>query len=130
MIQIPDSHRDIIDKSQVVILGTVGAKGTPQLTALWFLFEDDALRLSLNENRQKLKNLLRNPNGSAFFIDPGNPYRTLELRGTFTVEADPDYAFAENVGAKYGGTDLRQMDNPGESRYVVELRVNKVLVNG
>ena len=29
--------------------------------------------------------------------------------------------FADRVGAKYGGTDLRQMDGPGESRVAVTI---------
>lgn len=126
MSQIPETHKDIIEKSQVVILGTAGPKGEPQATALWFYFEDDTLRMSINHNRQKLKNLQRDPRASAFFIDPENPYRTIELRGSVTIESDPDYVFASKVGEKYGGVDMRNMDKPGESRSVVTLEVEKV----
>lgn len=128
--QIPDSHKDIVEKSQVAILGTNGPKGAPQLTATWFLFDGDTLRISLNNNRQKLKNLQKDPRASAFFIDPENPYRTLELRGSVEIEADPDYAFADNVGAKYGGANLREMDQPGETRSTVTFKVEKVLAFG
>lgn len=130
MPQIPESHRDILEKSQVVILGTNGPKGEPQVTAMWFLLEGDTLRLSLNEARQKLKNMRRDPNVSAFFIDPENPYRTIELRGTVSIEPDPDYVFADKVGAKYGGADLREMDAPGQSRSVVTLSVEKIRTFG
>ena len=129
MTRIPDSHVDIIEKSQVVILATNGPDGSPQVTALWFHFEGSVLRLSLNNSRQKTKNLLRDSRASAFFIDPENPYRTIELRGTATVEPDPEYAFADKVGAKYSA-DPREMDGPGESRSVVTLNVEKVLVFG
>lgn len=126
MPQVPETHKDIIAKSQVVVLGTTGASGEPQVTALWFHFEDDILRMSINDNRQKAKNLRRDSRASAFFIDPENPYRTLELRGTVTVEPDPDYVFASKVGEKYGGVDMRQMDKPGEVRSVFTLNVEKV----
>ena len=33
---------------------------------------------------------------------------------------DDDYAFADRLGAKYGGVDLRNMDRPGERRTVVD----------
>jgi PPOX class probable F420-dependent enzyme len=106
-------------------LATIGPDDEPQVTALWFLFEDDVLRMSINTSRQKLKNLQRNPACSAFFIDRASPYRTVELRGTVEIEDDPDYAFADKVGAKYG-SEMRTMDKPGESRAVVTLAVEKV----
>jgi hypothetical protein len=49
------------------------------------------------------------------------------VRGDATVEADEDYAFADRVGAKYGGADLRAMDGPGQHRVVVS--VNPVRIN-
>jgi hypothetical protein len=61
--------------------------------------------------------------------DPANPVRYLEIRGDATIDADPEYVFADRVGAKYGGVDLRQMDRPGESRVVVTItpvRVNAI----
>lgn len=125
MPTIPPSHRDVLQSSQVVNLATIGPNDEPQVTALWFLFEGDTLRMSINTSRQKLKNLRRNPACSAFFMDPASPYRTIELRGTVEIEDDPDYTFADKVGAKYG-SEMRQMDKPGESRAMVTLAVESV----
>lgn len=125
MPSIPDSHRDLLEHNQIVILGTSGPKGEPQVTALWFLFEDGMVRMSINEARQKLKNLRNDPRASALFVDPANPYRTLELRGTVTIEPDNEYVFADKVGTKYGA-NMREMDREGESRSMVTLNVEKV----
>ena len=127
MATVPESHADLIEQSQIVVLGTNGRDGFPQITALWFLVEDGTIKVSLNTARQKTKNLTRDPNVTLFFVDPANPYRTLELRAVATVTADPDYAFADRIGAKYGGANLREMDAPGQSRVVVSfvpLKVN------
>jgi PPOX class probable F420-dependent enzyme len=124
---IPETHRDIVDASPVVTLATIGPDGSPQVTALWFLVEEDGtVAVSLNTTRQKTKNLLNNPAASLFFIDPANPYRTLEIRARAEIEADSDYAFADRVGAKYGGANLREMDKPGESRVVVRFEPVKI----
>ena len=130
MSTIPESHQDLLDKCQVVILGTLGPHGEPQVTALWFMEENGVLRMSINSARQKLKNLQADPRASAFFIDPTNPYRTLELRGEVSIEPDPDYAFATKVGARYGGANLREMDKPGETRSVVSFDVKRATVFG
>jgi PPOX class probable F420-dependent enzyme len=125
---IPESHRDLL-QTDVAILSTVGRDGHPQTTALWFLAEDGQIKLSLNRARQKTKNLARNPLCTFFVLDRANPMRTLEVRARAEVAPDPDYAFADQIGKKYGGVDLRRMDRPGEGRVVVTLhpvRVNAI----
>ena len=126
MPAIPASHRALLD-APVGVLATLGADGLPQVTALWFLFDeaDDVVRFSLNTTRQKVKNLRARPVASLLVMDPANPYRTLELRGRVDLQPDPDYAFADRVGQKYGA-DLRTMDRPGETRVAVTLRPVKV----
>jgi PPOX class probable F420-dependent enzyme len=126
MATIPESHADLIEKNQIMVLGTNGRDGFPQITALWFLVEDGTIKVSLNTARQKTKNLSRDPNVTLFFVDPANPYRTLEIRAVATVTPDPDYAFADKIGAKYGGANLREMDAPGQSRVVVSFEPVKV----
>jgi PPOX class probable F420-dependent enzyme len=119
MKTIPASHLDLAEQA-VATLATIGPDGRPQLSAVWFLFEDGKPRVSLNTTRQKTKNLLANPAVTLFVLDP-NGYRYVEIRGTAQIEPDADYAFAEHVGAKYGGADLRQMDGPGATRVKVTI---------
>jgi PPOX class probable F420-dependent enzyme len=121
---IPDSHRDLLD-AQFATLATIGGDGYPQVSVLWFLAEDDTIRLSLNTARQKTKNLQRNPALGLIILDMANPYRYLEIRGDAEFEPDPDYAFADKLGAKYQ-SDLRERDNPGETRVIVTVRPRRV----
>jgi PPOX class probable F420-dependent enzyme len=121
---IPESHRDLLRK-EFATLATVGHDGGPQLTEIWFLAEGDAVRLSLNTARQKVKNLRRVPACSLLILDFTNPLRYLEIRGDAEIEPDPDLAFADTVGAKYG-TDLRTMDKPGDTRVIVTIRPSRV----
>ncbi len=123
---IPESHRDLLG-TDVAMLATIGSDGFPQVTALWFLFDDDGvIRLSLNNTRQKLKNLQTNPECTFFILDRANPYRTLEIRARAEVTPDTDLAFAGKLGAKYGGFDVSTNDHPGETRLVVTLHPVKV----
>jgi PPOX class probable F420-dependent enzyme len=121
---IPDSHRDLLE-ARVATFATIGLDGYPQLSEVWFLAEDDTIRLSLNDSRQKTKNIVRHPACTLFILDVANTFRYLELRADALVEPDDDYRFADRVGAKYG-SDLRQHDRPGESRVVVTLHPHKV----
>lgn len=118
MTSFPNSHQDLLD-AQVATLATIDRNGLPQLTEVWFLHDEGELKLSLNTSRAKTRNLARRPECSLLILDLENPYRYLEVRGRARVEPDDDYVFADKVGAKYGGADLRRLDRPGESRVVV-----------
>jgi len=124
MTSIPDSHRDLLD-NEVATLATIDDSGHPQLTVVWFLYEDGEVKISLNTDRAKARFLASRPRCALLLLDLANPYRYLELRGEARIEPDPDYAFADKVSAKYSA-DLRQYDAPGEQRIVVTIEPSKV----
>jgi PPOX class probable F420-dependent enzyme len=123
MQSIPDSFRDLLT-AEFATLATVGRYGGPHQSIVWFLAEGDVVKLSLNSSRQKTDNLLRNPACSLLITDPKNSYRYLELRGQAKIEPDPDYAFADKVGAKYGA-DIRDNDLAGDKRFAVTVQVDR-----
>ncbi|HEX4254466.1 MAG TPA: PPOX class F420-dependent oxidoreductase [Streptosporangiaceae bacterium] len=126
MPEIPESHRDLLD-AQVATLATIGPDGRPQLTEVWFLAQDGQIKISLNNSRQKTKNLHRNPAATVLILDLANPYRYLEIRGDAEVVPDDDYSFAAQVGAKYG-EDVRDRDQPGDTRVAVTIHPTRVNV--
>ena len=124
MATIPESHRDLLELP-VATLATMDRDGRPQLTEVWFLADDGEVKFSLNTARQKVRNLQQDPRCSVLLLDLANPYRYVELRGDAVITADDDYAFADRLGAKYGA-DLRENDQPGETRVVVAVRPVRV----
>lgn len=129
---VPRAFRDLLE-ADVAVLATVGPDGRPQVSAVWFLADEDGtVRVSLHVDRQKTRNLRRDPACTLFVLDRENPYRYLEIRGDAEVADDVDYAFADRVAAKYDA-DLRAMDGPAGRRVVVTLRpttVNAVDMSG
>ena len=68
---------------------------------------------------------MANPAVTVFLLDLAMPYRYLEIRGDAEISPDADYAFADQVGAKYDA-DLREHDQPGQSRVKVTVRPARV----
>lgn len=128
---VPDDFRDLLEVDTAV-LATNGADGLPQVTAVAFLHdrEDDRVKISLNDSRQKTKNLRRDPRATLFLFDPANEHRTLEIRARAELLPDPDFSFAKAAGSKYG-QDFHAHDQPGETRSIVvlhPLKVNPTLI--
>lgn len=124
MTSFPDSHRDLLD-AQVASLATIGGDGFPQMTEIWFLHDDDELKLSLSDARLKTRNLVKRPKCSLMILDLQNPYRYLVIRGNARIDPDDDYVFADKLGAKYSA-DVKVHDQPGDKRVVVTIEPTKV----
>ena len=124
MPEILPSHWDLLN-AQVATLATIGPDGRPQLSEVWFLADGDSVMLSLNTTRQKTRNLQANPAVTLLILDLANPYRYVEIRGDAEITPDDDYKFADRLGAKYQ-SDLRDRDQPGDTRVVVTIRPARV----
>lgn len=116
---VPSSHQDLL-ATQTAMLATIGLDGLPQVTAVAFMWDnkDRLFKISLNDSRQKARNLRRNPAATLFILDPDNRYRTLEIRAHAEMLSDEDFSFAAIAGAKYG-KDFHDIDQPGETRSMV-----------
>jgi PPOX class probable F420-dependent enzyme len=124
VIDVPESHRDLLE-AQVATLGTIDADGFPQLSEVWFLYDDGVFRISLSDGRFKTRYLRERPQCGLLILDLQNPYRYLEVRGRARVEPDEGGALAAKVGEKYG-TDVTTYDGPGETRLAVTVEPLKV----
>lgn len=129
MPPIPDSHRDLVATPLVAALATVGADGTPQVTAIWFVAEGDTVKISLVTARQKYKNIVAHPQATLFIIDPKNPFRTLEIRGIVEIGEDPDLDLFQNVLRHYGH-DPADFPGPHEGRVAITLLPIRVVAQG
>ena len=125
--QFPDSHLDLLQTS-TAILATVGPDGTPQVTAIAFTYyeSEGLIKISLNDSRQKARNLRRDPRATLFILDPENRYRTLEVRARAELSPDPDFAFAKLAGSKYG-KDFHDNDLPGQTRSIVVFHPERIV---
>jgi len=128
--QVPESHHDLLDAPGTAAFVTIDAKGRPQTTAVWYLVDEDGvLKTSVTDLRQKYKNISGNPEVDFFFIDPANPFHTLEVRGTAELIADPDFEFVHRITAKYDASadDIIAL---GGVRYTVVVTPRRIVTNG
>ncbi len=128
-LPVPASHIDLVER-RTGVLATVDSHGQPQVTAIWFLLDEDGIiRTSLLRSRQKYKNMLSHPRATLFVIDGANPFRTLEMRCEVTFAEDLETTFFERI-VRYYGQDPETFPAPRENRVILELRPIHVVTNG
>jgi len=124
MSVIPENFLDLLQSTALANIATIGPKGEPQVSPVWFVWDGTHIRFSMNAVRQKHRNLLREPRIALSITDPDNPYRTIEIRGTARIEKDVNYHFVNSVVTKkYTGQEFNDQNpnpnlKPGEERVI------------
>jgi PPOX class probable F420-dependent enzyme len=128
---IPESHRDILDKKAFGFLGTLMPDGSPQVTPVWVDYDGSHVRINTAKGRVKDKNMRRNKRVSLAVADPDNPYRYLEVRGQIDdiTEAGAD-AHIDQLAKKYLDKDKYPFRQPGEVRVIYKIRPERVSAMG
>jgi PPOX class probable F420-dependent enzyme len=105
---VPESHRDLLrdDIKALASLATTMADGSPQVTPLWFDVEGGMIRVNTARGRVKERNMAARPRVALVIVDPSDPYRYMQIRGT--VIEMKEHGAAEHIrrlSLKYRGTD-------------------------
>jgi PPOX class probable F420-dependent enzyme len=82
MVDIPESHQDLIDGPYWAALTTLMPKGLqPQTTPVWCNREGGYVLTNTMRGFRKEKNMRANPQVTLLVYDPSNPLRNIEVRG-------------------------------------------------
>lgn len=130
MANIPASHLDILQSQALSYLATLGPKGEPQVSAVWFLWDGTHLLFAFNRKRQKYRNVSRDSRVAVALADIANPYRALEIRGRVVrMDEDPDFRFINAASQKYTNRDATPEEaGLPEERVVLVVEPERVIV--
>ena len=123
MADVPQEFADLLRTTTVAHIATIGPKGEPQITPVWFDWDGNTIRFSQTKARQKFRNLQRDPRIALSIVDPNNPYRYLEIRGKVVrIEEDPDLHFLNAMTKRYLGRDTYPWHQPGDEHFVIVIQ--------
>jgi PPOX class probable F420-dependent enzyme len=136
-VEIPASHRDLLERPTYAVLTTIMPDGQPQSTVVWADVDGNTVRVNTARGRQKEINMTARPQVSLLAMEPDNPFRWIEVRGEVIEitekegEAHIDKLAREYVGAPgyYGhvaDADLRQK----ETRVICRIKPTRVIPFG
>ena len=130
MTQIPEEFKDLMEEKGFAHMATIGPKGEPHTSPVWYDFDGENVLVSHTKERQKFANVQRDPRVALSIIDPSNPYRFLEIRGAVEIIDDPDKSLIHKLAQKYQGKDRYTGDGPENNRVILKIRPERVVTSG
>jgi PPOX class probable F420-dependent enzyme len=124
---VPEEFADILQKNGFAHIATIAEDGSLQSNPVWFEWEGGRLLFSTTKGRQKYKNLKARPVAAVSILDPDQPYRYIELRGTADIDDDPQTskALIHRLATKYTGQSFGE--RPEEERVIISITPERVL---
>ena len=120
MADIPLGCADLLHTATLAHGTTIGPKGEPHNTPVWFDWNGNHIRFSRTKARQKFRNRERDPRIALSSVDPNHPSHSLEIRGKVVrIEEDPDLHFLNVMTKKHLGRDTYPWYQPGEEQFVI-----------
>ncbi|MFN8661484.1 MAG: PPOX class F420-dependent oxidoreductase [Thermomicrobiales bacterium] len=123
-----EQYADLLQSAALAHIATIGPKGEPQSSPLWFGWDGEFLRFAqLVGSDRKRRNLERDPRVAISIVDPANIYRYVEVRGVVErIEPDVDRAFINAMAQKYWGQETYTEGTPDDEFVVVVIRPVRV----
>lgn len=118
--------RRILDGRNFATIATIMPDGAPQASVVWVAREGDTVVFSTTTGRKKARNLARDPRISVSIFDTGNPYDSVEIRGTAELVPDDDKRLPYELSHKYLGEDP-PLEEPNETRLIVRVTPEKLV---
>lgn len=110
MIQIPLTHRDLIEGPYNVCLSTITLDGQPHSTPAWCLLEGETLLVIIAPGVKSESRIQRNTHVSLLAYDPRNPLRNMEIRGHVTeLKIDCPSEQLEQLARLYSGESAAEL---------------------
>ena len=125
VVELSEKARAYLQEPRFAVLATINRDGTPQLTTMWYLLEDNGtITMNTKVGRLKERNMRRDPRIS-ICIEDG--YDFLTIKGTVEMIDDPEIAQHDiyRLSRRYHGEQKarRQMKEQFSKEIRVSLRL-------
>lgn len=122
-----------LEEPNYMVIATIGKTGAPQLTIVWFFYDNELFKISIAKTRIKYKNMLRDPRVSCLIYDRSNPYRFLQISGAVEkIEEDSEYIFGDFLCERYERNENYRRDplRKKEGRITVSIKPDRFYPKG
>ena len=125
---LSDGAKRIIDKKNFAHVATIMKDGSPQVSPVWVYRDGDNVMISTGVDRQKTRNLKRDPRIALSIADVDSPFPPLQIRGRVVeiITGEPAVEGFVAVTKKYTGNEPTQRP-PAAERVVYRIEADSVV---
>jgi PPOX class probable F420-dependent enzyme len=128
---LPEKAKELLETPEFAIVATIGSDGQPQMSVVWVKHDGDDVLISTTTNRQKYRNISRDPRVSVLVYPTDRPYSYLEVRGHATMTEEGGRELIDEFNEKYHGVRPYPGDVGTDNvRVVVRITPDKVVYHG
>jgi PPOX class probable F420-dependent enzyme len=114
----------ILQSKAFAHLATVAPDGEPQSSPMWFLWDGEYIKFTHTTQRQKYRNIKRDPRVAISITDVDNPYTYAEFRGVVErIEEDPKGDFFNELAVHYGSPARWR----GDPRVILYVKIQRII---
>jgi PPOX class probable F420-dependent enzyme len=124
---ISPGFKKLLSEPAFCQVATLMADGSPQITQVWVDTDGEHILVNTAENRQKTRNVRRDPRVAVNVVDPNNAWRLASVRGKVVdVTTDGADDLIDRLAQKYLGQEKYPSRRPGEVRVTLKIAPEKV----
>lgn len=100
-VELPTSHRDLFGPPDHGVLTTLMPDGQPQSSLVWLDLDGGCVRVNTTRERQKGRNMERDPRVSLLVVDAADTGRYIQVRGVADVTAEGALEHLDELTRRY-----------------------------
>lgn len=101
--------------------------GSPQVAPVWVDRDGDTVVLNATVNRQRYKNLNRDPRVAIAIYDQNNPYSNVSIRGrAIEITKAGAEEHIDKLNMKYNGKPIYPNHSPNDARVLIRVEPERV----
>ena len=134
-LPIPASHLDLLTRPVHGVLTTMMPDGQPQSSLVWCDYDGECARVNTTAERQKGRNMRRNPRVTLLVIDPDDTSRYIEIRGTAELVVDRSCIHLDAITRQYTthpgyyGYIYPEAQRDHETRLIARIHATKITLD-
>lgn len=126
-MKLTDKAKNLIDGKNFASVATVMPDGSPQVAPVWVDRDGDTILLNATVNRQRYKNLKRDPRIAISIYDQNNPYSSVSIRGRAAgITESGAEEHIDKLNMKYNGTPKYPYHSPNDARVLIRVEPERI----
>ncbi|MFW9929986.1 MAG: PPOX class F420-dependent oxidoreductase [Candidatus Thorarchaeota archaeon] len=131
---VPQTHKDLLEDPNHGVLTTIMPDGQPQSSLVWIDYDGENILINTTKERQKGKNMMKNPKVSILVVDPQDESRFISIRGDVEITETGARQHLDKITSKYTNKQYYGDIFPVEKQYketriICKIKPKKIILD-